>query len=471
MITVSVDGRSASLKSTEPITSGSVGIPVKFELSEDFDGLACTAVFRGSEAARDRALIDGYQVEVPAECVRHPGGVLMIGVYACDAEGTVVIPTIWVSTRPIEKGAEPSSIDPAGPSPNWAADVQKAAAQAREAAWQALERLENQLKNRVASLTDVGLAMGSVAEVEGVPAYLAAADLEAYAAYGITEPGWYAFSRISAPEGVVVTGDTAVEGAAGAIIEVGADHVDVAVRFGVTAMGVPVTVTWDADHADRVVYKATDLAVRNLDYRTTFYVYDISDYATWEYALTADATFAADKHYYTWGEDGTYTLAEVTAGEAVPAYYVQTGEDAYERVDTGVFAADVTYYTLDDGVYTAAEVAVGETVPAYYTHSKLTFAGMVRNVTYKCPVLIDCPLEIVLPEVADDGHGAWFEFQLRHDTARSITLKPSAEGVKATNAGASASITAGFNIVDLHYSEIDGVKLWMLANVHTNIPS
>lgn len=725
MIRVVANARSAALASDDIITSGSVGIPVVFELSEDFEGLACTAVFQGSEVARDVALIDGAACEVPAECLAEAGGVLRIGIYASNAGGTVVIPTVWASSRVIEAGTEPSEYDPAGPSPSWSAQVQAAAAEAlreageaksaaitaqnsagasaeaartaqqgaetaqqgaknaqsraetaqsgaetarseaetaRSAAQTAQQGAENaqqgaeaaqgkaegaaasikaDIKHRVASLTDVGLAVGNVAEVEGVPAYLAAADLEGYTEYGITEPGWYAFSRISAPEGVTVTEDTAVEGAAGAIIEAGADHVDVAVRFGVTAMGVPVAVTWDADHADRVVYKATDLAVRNLDYRTTFYVYDIGPYASWQfgltnndtfvgtayyvlengayvrvaviantpipedtyyvhsYALTTDETFVEGTTYYTvaggvyteaevtpgeavtantyyvdvWtlttdktvkgtayytkdgdayvaaaviaGEpvpayyvqgpiyalttdaafvDGTiyytrdgdiYTVAEVTPGDPIPAgtYYVQvyayaltedetfasgtiyytkdgssyteaeviTGEAIpantyYVRVPTyvqatdAVFAKNVDYYTKDGDVYTAAEVTPGDPIPAYYVHSKVTFAGMVRNVTYRLDELIDCPIEIALPEVAEDGHGCWFEIQTHFDNTRSVTLLPPSEDVKAAKVQTQA-MGKGINVLDLHYTNVDGLKAWTLMNTHSDLPT
>ena len=115
MIRVVANARSAALASDDIITSGSVGIPVAFELSEDFEGLACTAVFQGSGVARDVALIDGAACKVPAECLAEAGGVLRIGIYASNAGGTVVIPTVWASSRPIEAGTVPSDRDPAGP--------------------------------------------------------------------------------------------------------------------------------------------------------------------------------------------------------------------------------------------------------------------------------------------------------------------------------------------------------------------
>ena len=279
--------------------------------------------------------------------------------------------------------------------------------------------------SRVSSLTDTPLASGEIVETVGIPIYISDDDLSEYSAYGLTEAGWYVLARITKASGTVGQ-DAAVTGAAGYIATYGEDHVDVAVKFEVAAQSQAVTVTWTEGDAETFVFRSSDLAVRNLDYRTTFYVYDLTPYAAWTYALTTDATFVAGKNYYT-EENGVYSLAEVTAGEAV-------------------------------------------TANTYYNHSKLTLSGMVKNVTYRLDEPLDCALEIALPEIAEDGHGAWFEFQLRHTGSTSITLLPPT-GVKGATAGASAAISAGLNVVDLHYTDVDNVKMWSLANVHTNIPA
>lgn len=306
------------------------------------------------------------------------------------------------------------------------ADAQAAAqsAQSAETDIEIMISEASELKRRVSSLTELDLAPGSVIEAVGVPAYIKAESLSDYSDYGLTAEGWYVFARIASPDGVTVTADTTVEGAAGAIITAGADHVDVAVLFGVTAESQKITVTWGGT-SEGFVFKADDLAVRNLDYRTTFYVYDVSPYITWQYALTTDATFVAGKNYYT-EADGVYTLAEVTAGEAVPA-------------------------------------------ETYYNHSKLHFEGMVANVTYRLDEIVDCPIEIALPTVAEDGHGAWFEIQMRYNGSYSCTLLPP-EGVKIGTAQTQAQ-TAGVNTIDLQYTDAGDVKMWTLLNTHSNIPT
>ena len=278
-------------------------------------------------------------------------------------------------------------------------------------------------KPRVESLTETPIASGTVIETVGIPVYVS--DITQYAAYGLTETGWYVIARITAPDGVTVTAETTVTGADGSIAEAGADHVDIAVRFEVAASSKTVTVDW-GEAEDSFVFKSTDLAVRNLDYRTTFYLYDLAPYTSWTYALTADTTFAADKNYYTFdGEE--YTLAEVTTGAAVPAN-------------------------------------------TYYNHSKVTFSGMTRNVTYRLNDVVDCAIEIILPEVPDDGYGAWFEFQLRYSATWSCTLIPPSADVKVGTTNTQAQ-TAGINTIDLQYTDVGGATLWTLLNTHSNIPT
>ena len=276
---------------------------------------------------------------------------------------------------------------------------------------------------RVTSLDETGLESARVIETVGVPVYVD--DVTQYASYGITEQGWYIFARITAPTGVTVGADASVTGAAGVIMAEGADHIDVAVKFEVAAMSTEVTVDWGAE-TETFVFKATDLAIRNLDYRVTFYVYDIAPFCTWEYALTADTTFASGKYYYTKDENDEYTLAEVTVGDAVP-------------VDT------------------------------YYVHSKVAIEGMTQNITYQCPTPIDCPVEFILPEIEDDTHGAWFECRFRFTGAFSITLTVPT-GVKVATEHTQKE-KAGINMVDLHYTKIDDVRLWRFMNTASTIPA
>lgn len=220
---------------------------------------------------------------------------------------------------------------------------------------------------KVTSLTDTELAVGTIVESVGIPKYVE--DISEYAQYGITEPGWYANARITAPAGTKVTAATRVEGANGYVATPGQDHVDVAVKFEVAAESRTVIVDW-GESTNSFVFKATDLAVRNLDYRVTFYVYDADEFATWHYKRSTDAVFVGTKYYTE--NNGVYTQAAVKAHEHVPAdtYYTH----AYILATDEEFQENTVYYTLAAGVYTPAEVVPGEPLapegvdpaPVYY---------------------------------------------------------------------------------------------------------
>lgn len=444
--------------------------------------------------------------------------------------------------------------------------------------------------SQITSLDDTKIAVsGAFVMAVGIPTYVS--NVSGYSEYGLTETGWYLFCRIvSGNSSVKSSAETTVDGVAACIISDG--HIDVAIRFEVAAMSQLVTVHWNAEEQETFVFLATDLATRNLDKRTTFYIYDIADFVTWEYAPAADAAFVGTEYYtesngvytraaviageaipedtyYThayaltedevfvegkiyYTKDGTsYTEAEnitvgeevtantyyedvwttasgvfagqayygsrdessriaVIAGDPVPAYYIQvptytlttdttfadgttyytlvndvyvpaevTAGDPipadtyyiltmpYVQTEGSVFAAGTTYYTKAEGEYIQAEVTVGDPIPAYYVHAKVIFEGMTRNISYRCNTLIDCPIEIVLPEIEENGHGAWYEIQMRYAATYSCTLTLH-EGVR-TGTTATQAQTAGINVIDLHYVSVDGNKTWQLINTHTNL--
>ncbi|MBQ9613955.1 MAG: hypothetical protein IJV14_15430 [Lachnospiraceae bacterium] len=276
---------------------------------------------------------------------------------------------------------------------------------------------------RVKPIGDTKIAAGTAIEVVGIPEYVE--NTELYPEFGLTDEGWYAFARIKAPTGEVVTESTTVVGAAGFIAEPGSDFVEVAVKFGAAAMSVPVVVNW-SESTETFIFKATDLAVRNLDYRVTFYMYDADKYVSWEFVLTTDTKFVDGKIYFTFDGE-TYSHAEVTAGESVPA-------------DT------------------------------YYVHSKVTIEGLTRNVTYRLNEVVDCPMVFMLPEIEDDEHGAWYEIRCRHADSYSMTLIPPSEDVKVASEHSQAE-TKGINMINLHYTAVAGAKVWRFMNTHSSIPA
>lgn len=133
LITFKANSRQAKIRSDDLVTSHSIGIPVTFVLSEDFDGLESIAVFKGSGHSVDVIPINNTCV-VPPECLTVDGGYLEIGVYGRNADGTIAIPTIWADAQRILRGAVPSGVDPSQPTPDWTAQVQSIASSALSAA-------------------------------------------------------------------------------------------------------------------------------------------------------------------------------------------------------------------------------------------------------------------------------------------------------------------------------------------------
>lgn len=285
------------------------------------------------------------------------------------------------------------------------------------------DAIARSVTGRVQSLDGTELAAGEVVEAVGTPIYVS--DVSQYSTYGITETGWYIFARVTAPPGAKVVSAPTVTGADGKITKSRTGYVDLAIRFGTAATSKRVTIRWADGYEDAAVIKATDLAIRNLDYMVTFYVYDADEFATWEYALTTDTTFSATH-----------------------AYYTKDGED-----------------------YVKAEVTVGDPVPAdtYYVHSKVTIEGLTRNVTYRLNTAVDCPMVFVLPGIEDETHGLWFEVRTHFTEDHSCELV-APEDVKIATEH-SQQTHAGINMINLHYTAVDGVKIWRFMNTRSTIPT
>lgn len=106
MIKVEVHSTRAVIRSQEPLTVGLRGAKVRFAFGGDWENLGKTAVFRQGEKTVTVADI-GQEVTIPWEVLTMAGVPVQIGVYGMNASGTVAIPTLWVSTEPVQPGADP----------------------------------------------------------------------------------------------------------------------------------------------------------------------------------------------------------------------------------------------------------------------------------------------------------------------------------------------------------------------------
>ena len=130
MIYFSANTRYAEAFSDDVITQYSAGIPIQIKLSEEFNAVQKTLVFKNKNREVD-LVYSGGRVVLPYELTETLGPI-RIGCYGALPDGTIVIPTIWASIGSVVKGVEPSGYDPLGPTPSWAAQTQAIATEALE---------------------------------------------------------------------------------------------------------------------------------------------------------------------------------------------------------------------------------------------------------------------------------------------------------------------------------------------------
>lgn len=128
MLTIVIRERMACGRAdNDPITSGSVGYPVHFDFSPEWDDLIKNAVFIGSGITFEVPLINTDETIIPHEVLADAGSSLLIGAYGATPDGAVVMPTVYVRVGQINAGAVPPIVSPSVPTPSWAVQVQAAA--------------------------------------------------------------------------------------------------------------------------------------------------------------------------------------------------------------------------------------------------------------------------------------------------------------------------------------------------------
>lgn len=93
--------------SEQTLTTGSVGMPVYFSFSSDWDNLSKIVIFKAGEVTETVSLT-GDHVIIPASLfsIDNLDQDLLIGVYGYNDNGQLVIPTVYESVGIIELGAD-----------------------------------------------------------------------------------------------------------------------------------------------------------------------------------------------------------------------------------------------------------------------------------------------------------------------------------------------------------------------------
>lgn len=114
-----INGAHAQAEVSGPLTGGMVGIPVTIGFDGAWEGLSRTLVCKGGGTVKSIVGI-GTAAAVAHE-VMQAGSTLYLGVEGRDAEGTIVMPTVWACCGIIEAGANASEDESTAPdSPVWA---------------------------------------------------------------------------------------------------------------------------------------------------------------------------------------------------------------------------------------------------------------------------------------------------------------------------------------------------------------
>lgn len=120
MIKCNVSNVAIEITETETLTAGRVGLECQFTFSSEWDGLAITAYFLGETT--NAVVVSGNTVVVPAASMVAPGYKLYVGVVGRDAQGNIVIPTLWASAGKIK--TSPGEEEEPTPSPDVVAQIQ-----------------------------------------------------------------------------------------------------------------------------------------------------------------------------------------------------------------------------------------------------------------------------------------------------------------------------------------------------------
>ena len=99
------------------ITAGTVGLEAEFVFDSHWDNLGKTVIFRAGDKTIITALEQDTHI-VPWEVLEKPEVWLFVGIYGANAEGTVVIPTLWTKVAAIYTGVDPEgdpALEPANP--------------------------------------------------------------------------------------------------------------------------------------------------------------------------------------------------------------------------------------------------------------------------------------------------------------------------------------------------------------------
>lgn len=166
---IAVNGVHATSTKLGTLTSGMVGAKVQFSFNSSWDGLSKTAVFRCRDIVKDVLNIDS-EVTIPHEVLARSGSALEVGVYGTNADGSLVIPTVWRTVDIVYGGADPSGDPSAELTPGAVDQMMIILAETKKAAEEAHQKAADAVKPYTLRAEDAAAASGQFANASNMSA-------------------------------------------------------------------------------------------------------------------------------------------------------------------------------------------------------------------------------------------------------------------------------------------------------------
>lgn len=128
-----INNSTCMIVSRERLTRGTVGKTMEAEFSADWEGLAITATFEAGDEKRDK-VYTGEPIVIPHEVLTTAGVSVMLGFHGAMPDGTIVKRTAkeWINN--VSETLDPAGVPSSEPTPDWTAQVQNIATEAKQVA-------------------------------------------------------------------------------------------------------------------------------------------------------------------------------------------------------------------------------------------------------------------------------------------------------------------------------------------------
>ena len=119
--------------SRERLTRGTVGKTMEAEFSAEWEGLAITATFEAGDEKRDK-IYTGEPIVIPHEVLSTAGVSVLLGFQGAMPDGTIVKRTEKEWLNNVSETLDPAGVQSSEPTPDWTAQVQNIATEAKQVA-------------------------------------------------------------------------------------------------------------------------------------------------------------------------------------------------------------------------------------------------------------------------------------------------------------------------------------------------